>query len=191
MKLWKNSPDKYKAVYFYGRERFSNKEMAYGKRLADYLEGRVEEEDEMIVGLATLLPKYRYMGQMLEQNLETKHGIIRIVGAPDTYDARPLRFREYKTGKRPWSQALVDKSEQITMYCLLLYLKYGKIPKDIWLDWAETTDGRGDGGIALTGNIQSFKTSRRLADILRLAREIERVALEIQKTWREEMKKLS
>ncbi len=123
---------------------------------------------------ASFLPQVpRY--PIFEHPLRATLNSIDLVGYMDTYDPQKNAFREYKTGKRPWTRERVDTHGQLTMYALLLYLSMKLHPKNlvIHLDWLPTKEN-GDFSISLIDPkaIQSFSTSRTLADILRFGTEI-------------------
>lgn len=102
--------------------------------------------------------------------------------------SKKRRIREYKTGgkgKNQWSQKRVDKHDQITFYCLLVYLSEGIRPEDIevHLDWYPTMrDKRFKVCFVddIDNNIVTFKATRTLAQILKFDSEIAKVYKEMQ-----------
>lgn len=77
-----------------------------------------------------------------------------------------LILAEYKTG-RQFTQKMVDSSSQLTFYALLIWLKYGKLPDEIFLHWAKTEIDE-DGELKITGDIKTFETIRTFSDIILL-----------------------
>jgi hypothetical protein len=74
-------------------------------------------------------------------------------------------FREYKTGKIPWTQAKVQKHDQLTFYATALKWSTGKMPEYCDLDWIETKESKtesddfwrgSDKILNVTGRVVSF-----------------------------------
>lgn len=67
-------------------------------------------------------------------------------------------FNEYKTGKNPWTQKMVDDHQQLDFYALIIYLETGVIPK-CKLYWIETEEVKvlGEKKLMYTGHVESFE----------------------------------
>ena len=97
-------------------------------------------------------------------------------------------IREFKTGKKgknQWSQKRADKHDQITFYCLLVYLTEGIRPEEIELniDWYPTTrDKRYKVCFVddIDNQIQTFTTTRTLSQLIKFDSEISKVYKEMQ-----------
>lgn len=177
-KLRKKNPGKYNDIYFFGGKSFTNAGMRFGKIVAEALETG-ETQDPTIKALMSILPRYPRPEHEIKTRVNTNEGVLTLLGKLDTFFMRGKTFREYKTGKTKWTQAKVDKDEQITWYYALVYLEYGHLPeKKAWLDWIETEYEKGEKP-KLTGRIESFETDRTMGDVLELLADIHKVALDI------------
>lgn len=130
----------------------------------------------------TLIERFEKSEYEVRVTLPSPEGKFELFGKLDSYSPKLHSFREYKTGKVPWTQAKVDGSKQITFYCMLLYLAKKKMPKNIYLDWIETEVVNGE--IQSTGNIKTFATTRKVQDVLRLGAEVGKIAREISDDYR-------
>lgn len=176
--LWNHSRNEYIQRYFYGKESFVNDAMIYGKKFAEALETGETGEDEILKMATLAIPRYTISEYRLQATIKTEAGNIPLLGFMDSsYDPPSEGFREYKTGKVPWTQRRVDKHGQLTLYALMIYLNEKKLPKSIHLDWLETENR--DGEVSVTGRIQSFETSRSIGEIIEMTTIIKRTAAEI------------
>ena len=186
--LWKANPDKYVAHYIYGEASHTNDGMDFGSRAAKALETGEVDDDEMINTLVTLLSKYEVMEHEIEVDFKTPHGSFTLLGKLDTFDPKTLMFREYKTGRTPWTLGKARKHGQILQYCAMIYLKYGKLPPMAHLDWAQTAYG--PEGVYLTGEIKTFLVTKTLREVLMYLSEVSVIAYQIHKRYAEELKKI-
>lgn len=162
LNLYENDLDAYRRRYFDGIQQPTNQYLETGKKLADRLETGLETGDEFIEYLAIFLPKYPKIEFEIKANWEE----IPVLGKLDGYNPAGRIIGEYKTGKC-WTQSMVDKSDQLTFYAMLVWLKYKKFPSEIRLHWAKTEiDEYGE--LRITGDIKTFKTIRTLSDIILL-----------------------
>ena len=140
--------------------------MDYGKVVAEALEKEKETDIEDILThtAVSLLPKYDIRDQEIEVEWRSKEGWLKIIGRPDMLDSKTFNFREIKTGKTKWSESKAQKHLQMRWYAMLIYIKYGKILHEAYLDWIETENT--DEGIKPTGRVESFKVVFSLSDIL-------------------------
>lgn len=167
LNLFERSKNAYVDTYLRGLNGFENEAMRVGKRLANRLETDEQTDENIIEHLAIFLPSYPKREFPISVDFEE----IPLFGKLDGFNPWNKKMGEYKTGKR-WTQALVDKSGQITFYTTLVWLKYGKLPSQIDLHWArtETKNNR----IVLTGEIRTFRTQRTMADIILFRGRIKR-----------------
>lgn len=183
IQLWKNDRERYKALYFDNRDelRISNKGMEYGKEVASALE-RGESVDDVVTDTAmSLLPKYDVADKEIKAAMKTKDGEITLLGRPDTMDSITHDFREYKTGRVPWTASKAQNHPQMVFYAMLIYIAYGTKLNHAFLDWIETYE---EGGVVKpTGHIQSFEVRFALRDILDCMAETAKVAKEIEAEW--------
>lgn len=148
-------------------ETFENKYMRFGKMFHKAL--MHETNDKTIERLKLFLPAYK----IREFKIKTTVEKIPILGILDGLNIRRKEFVDYKTGKK-WTQARADKSDQLTFYWLLLWKKFGWLPKQGFICWIETTEIEGD--VCPTGHVQMFRTTRTMADMLSLF-------VRIKKAW--------
>lgn len=155
--------------------------MAFGKKFSDAMQTG-KTDDHSIKAVMPSVPKYEIAEYKLETILETEHGNIHLLGYLDRSRRDPVNgFREYKTGKAPWTQRKADSSGQLTLYNLMIYLKTGKLPLNVNLDWLQTAEL--EGRIYLTGEITTFSTSRTMQEIVEMANRVKRAALEISEQY--------
>lgn len=163
--------EKWYEKYVLGKETPTNKEMAFGSAV-----GKRIETDPVYI------PEVKREATM-EYELKVKMGDIELVGYADSYGEETKVLIEYKTGKGAWTQKRVDDHDQITMYLLMLYLKYKTKPEDVkcHLYWLPTCE-RGDFSLAFCKpfKIHHFETKRTNkqvklfgASIIKLRKEME------------------
>jgi hypothetical protein len=178
--LWKRSPKEYKARYFYGKECFVNKNMKFGKEVAEAFECKEDSEKEIINLLKTAIPKYKNP----EHEFKVDMFGIPLMGIFDSYDPKTHRVIEYKTGLAGWTQRAVDNCDQLRFYALMIYLKHKVIPemKLVWIH----TENKG-GKIGITGDIDQFEAWFNLQNILEMSRDVTKVAKEISEAYEKEL----
>lgn len=181
VQLWQNDPARYRQIYMDGREelRHNNAGMEYGKQVATALEKGTDTDDLLTDSAMLLLPKYDIADQEIRVDMKTRDGVVPIVGRPDTLDSVTKAFREYKTGRHPWTQKKAQEHLQMRFYAMIIYLKYGVVLKEAWLDWIETFDDLDSRKISPTGHVESFKVTFTLKDILETMALTSKVAKEI------------
>jgi len=180
IQLWKNDKERYRKLYYEDRQefRFNNKEMEYGKIVADALEHEKKTDDLLTDAAMLLLPKYDVRDQEIRASINTKDGWIDILGKPDTLNSATKAFREYKTGKGRWTQSRAQNHPQMIFYALLIFVKYKIDLKEAYLDWIETEDT--DQGIQPTGKVKSIRVEFKMSDILKCMAETIQIAKEIE-----------
>ena len=160
--------------------------MSYGSLLADSLEAD-ELSGDLLLDLAmTRLPKYELRDESFIVELKDQEKVIPILAKPDSAKADYSAFYEFKTSTRRWTQTMADESNQITFYAMAMWLKTGKIPKDIELIDVQVAY-QDDGRLAPTGEIFRFPTKRTLVDIIKMTRRVRTAWHEIQKACKEEL----
>lgn len=193
MVLWQRDPKRYKEIYMDDRYELqtSNAGMEYGKVVATALEKGIETNDVLTDSAMILLPKYDIADKEITVDLKTKDGTIPLVGRPDTLDSVSKAFREYKTGKHPWTQKKAQEHLQMRFYAMIIYLKYNKLLTEAYLDWIETEPFEEEvfkgsvlvlhqKGVRPTGHVESFRVVFTLSDILKTMALTTKVAKEIE-----------
>jgi len=158
-----------------------NKYQRFGKEFHEAM--TKETKNKNIERLKLFLPAYKYR----EIEIDTKIEGIPILGIPDGVDRKKKEFGDYKTGKK-WAQSMADKSDQITFYYILLWKKYGWIPKKAFIHWIETTEE--DGELRFTGKIKNFETHRTMRDMLLFFNRIKRSWQGIEVLCNKELSKI-
>lgn len=182
--LWLADKEKYKALYFDERNelRTTNSGQAYGKIVADALENGIPTGDLLTDSATLLLTKYDTADQEIRCDMKTKDSIVPLLIKPDTLDSKTKAFREYKTGKTPWTRKKAQDHIQMKFYAMGIYVAYGVLLKEAYLDWIETAKEL-DGTISPTGRLESFRVTFLLNDILKMMALTTKVAKEIETAW--------
>jgi len=191
LSLWEKDPNLYYQVYVDGIDQFRTKYLELGKRMATALEnGFDEEHDPLFDMVAVFMPSYphkefqipRLVGSGEKSGCKCQKCLARGIEKPiifegvplygklDGFDDKTLTIGEVKTGKK-WTQGMVDQSVQLTFYALLVWLKYKRFPKNIFLHWAKTEEDV-EGNLKLVGDIKTFRTERTLKDFILLSKRI-------------------
>ena len=179
---WNTSPRNYARRYFEGEAGFENAEMRFGKEFADCVEKGIQSENETINLTATIIPRFQKAGVRLDVKLNTIKGVVDLMGYTDTHNNNLSKFKEYKTGVMPWTQAKVDAFKQITFYATMMFLLKNKIPTDIELIWLPTEKSK-HGVINFTGDMHVFKTERTMQQILEMMKAIQHTARDISTAY--------
>lgn len=188
--MWLRSPDRYIRQYIHGDSGINNAAMRFGSRTSSALETGEETGDTLLDTVVALLPHYEKREHEIRVPFETPAGTVDLLGKLDTFGMKKgPRFREYKTGRVPWTQSKANKHKQMPHYGSLIYLKHGVVPTEAWLDWAETEWE--DGELCFTGKMQAFPVKLDLNDILQYLAIASRVAREIDAAYRAELLKMA
>lgn len=181
--LWQSDPQRYKEIYFEGRDEFriSNPGMEYGKIVATALEAGLETDDLLTDTAMSLLVKYDIADKEIVTSFKTKDGEIGVLGRPDTLNSMTHAFREYKTGKIKWTANKAQNHFQMKFYAMLIYLKFGTVLHEAHLDWIQTE--KTDAGIKPTGHVETFKVIFTMNDILNTMALTSKIAKEIELAW--------
>lgn len=180
LSLWEKDPNLYYQIYVDGMDMVRTAYLQLGKRLDEAIQrGKDEFDDPMINYLVTMLPRYPKMQHRIDITFEG----IPLVGVLDGFYPRKLIVGEHKSGKK-WTQSLADKSGQLDFYALLVWKKYGKLPKEIFLHWAKT-DINEDGELYFTGDTKTFVTERKMKDIILIGGRIHKAYKEIEEMWKD------
>jgi len=179
--LWQSNKDRYKKMYFENSEPLDTKYLRFGKSIASSI------EDGTYIGSLPNLVVY----PVVEFKINTKIGDVDILSYIDSYDPEKNIFREYKTGKIPWTQAKVQKHGQLLFYAVALRAITGIAPQHCHLDWIETKEVESSGvwdihekKVELTGKILTFFRELDERELDRMEQEIINVAQEISKEYR-------
>ena len=184
--LWLRDPERYVKQYMLGGDGDKNDRMNFGSKVATAIETGESTGDITIDTLAATIPRYKKSEHEIRATLKTDKGDVVLLGKLDTFCPDTLAFDEYKTGTTKWTQRMAQNHKQLDHYTTLIYLESGKIPPKIRLIHAQTEVV--DGEVSLTGKVTSFEVKKTLSDILQYMAVASRVAKEIDKRYREEIK---
>lgn len=162
-----SSERQYIKTYIYDQPMRENEGMAFGKEVAESLEtgeatGNLQTDIQLLD-----FPKLDVMEYKIEHNIRVGQDIVPILSRIDTAREDLTAFYEYKTGSTSWNQAKADAHGQITFYATAIYELTGKIPEEMKLIWAPT-ERNAENKIVFTGEILHFKTTRTVADIIKM-----------------------
>lgn len=186
MSLFERSPEEWADYYLYDKRPKVSKNMRFGSDLADGLEAGEATGDPLLDLMASKLPKFELMDIPVVAWLKDKKEEIQLLAKPDTCKADYSAFKEYKTSVRKWTQKMVDESNQITFYAMVIWLKTGKIPQDIELVDVQTAYTE-NGGLTVTGEMWRFPTKRSMTDIIKMTARARRTWAGIKKLVEQEL----
>lgn len=183
MMLWLSSPKRYADLYFDRRDelKFTNPGQEFGKMVATSLEEGVDTGDLLTDSATLLIPKYDTADEPIHTEFRTKHGWLKLIGKPDTFDSVTHAFREDKTGKVAWTQKKAQNHPQMIFYAITIWLKYETMNTKAHLDWIETEYV--DGITKPTGHIQTFEVTFTRKDYFEFMSKMVKVASEIELAW--------
>lgn len=174
--LWEMDKEKFRQVYFEGMQ-IETYAMAKGKNMAEAMElGSAVGQDPIIQQGLLLFPQ----DGKAEHEIKVDCGACPILGKIDRFNLKNKTFREYKTGRWPWTQKKVNDHGQITFYYYLIWLKYKVMPKIAWLDWLCTDEQSDD-----YGKVKSFPTVRSMSDLIKMHGRIKRAWMGIRQMAKE------
>lgn len=182
--LWNSSPKSYRKRYILGH-KIETPAMKFGKEVADYLEnpdGTWDILDE--IRIVTPYPER-------EKGIFVKMDGIKLIGYFDGFNKDDKEMADYKVSINKWTQKDADRNEQLTLYSLFCYLKYGWIPesKIHWLEAEKFIDENGL-NYSLTGGLKTFKTKRSLKDLGKMKSKVIRTYEEIKEFYQKEKIKM-
>lgn len=107
---------------------------------------------------------YREPGVYTNQKINNKNALI--VSTP--------AIRDYKTGRKPWTQKRADETGQLTIYLFMLYLEDKIQPEDVecYIDWLPTHYVDGKIAFIEPVTIHTFKTKRTMQQVLAFGQRI-------------------
>jgi len=182
LSCWLSNPNRYFREYFEAGDKLDTKYLRFGKGVAKLIEEGKHK---------TLLPDL-ILYDKPEYEIKTNVLGVPILSYLDTYDSVKNVFREYKTGKLPWTKAKVVKHGQLVFYATALKHSCGKMPEYCDLDWIETKEGsvevsdfwrENEKDINVTGRIVSFHREFDEREIEKMENLIVKVANEISEAY--------
>ncbi len=186
---WLTNPERFRREYFENAEKLDTKYLRFGKGIAELIENGKHKE---------LLPDL-VVYEKPEFEIRVEVAGVPILGYLDGYNPSNNTFGEYKTGKHPWTQAKVQKHDQLTLYATMLKALTGKIPEYCDLHWIETKDGAvqtedfwrtNEKQINCTGKIVTFRREFDEREIDRMEFTVQKVAEDISDAYQEFIKEI-
>ena len=188
--LWKRDPRKYIEKYLHDGAQFTTREMAFGKKMAVALEDEVDSDDNLLNEVIAKIPKLDRQEFPVLAEMKIDGDTLPLYAKLDSAKNDLTAFKEYKTGKQPWTQRRVDEDAQITFYVTAIFILKKEIVRDIELVWVPTYDDLGNSnrtGISPTGEIVRFKTQRTMGQIINEMADMRRVWREIGEACEKEL----
>jgi len=187
--LWYKSPEEFKKRYFLGQPSPTSPYMMFGKEVAEALES----------GSYPLIPRFTHSEFKIEVEVEG----VKILGYLDSFEKDTGKIMEYKSGiphkdgKPRWTQAEVQKLDQLPFYSMLVKEKFSLFKpwvKLVYLEteWCEDTvqeefDGhmldKKVNRLQLNGNITEFNRRIELWEHERMVDWIVRAAEQISDAY--------
>lgn len=183
LSCWKSNPTRYRKEYFENSSKLDTKYLQYGKGIAKLIEDGEHKE---------ILPDLIFYDKP-EYKIKCDVAGIPIISFLDSYNSKENVFREYKTGKIPWTQVKVQRHDQLVFYATALKWNEGKMPEFCDLDWIETVEDGGShedfwrkqsGVVHVTGKIVSFHREFDERETERMEQLIIRTAEEISEAYK-------
>lgn len=149
-------------------------ELEFGKLIDE----RIQEDYKFLPELI----RYR----ILQHKMTGTFNKIPLLGYADTFTPPLHEFfekklvkkgaiRDFKTGRKPWTQKRADETGQLTMYLFMLYLKDKIRPEDVecYIDWLPTHihEGKID-FLTFPPQVHTFKTKRTMQQVLAFGQRI-------------------
>jgi len=182
MTCWISNPTRYRKEYFEAGAKLDTKYLRFGSGIHKMIEDGTYHE---------LLPDLEvYDTHEFEVRVEVND--IPTLSYIDSYDEVNNVFRDTKTGKIPWTQAKVQKHDQLVFYATTLKQLTGKMPEYCHLDWIQTKEGEreeesglhNDRQINVTGLVKSFKREFDIRELERMEDLIVKTANEISDAYK-------
>jgi hypothetical protein len=185
MILIEKDPKAYIDRYLYEIETPSNKGQRLGKEISEGIEEGKLTGDIGKDLLISLVPKLELCNE--EIKVKTSTGVP-ILSKIDSISKDYKEFYEHKSGPQgSWSKAKADTWDQITFYCMAIYLKKGFIPKAKLIHIITEVD---NGDKVLTGETKEYKTTRTKMDIIKMQVRIKKAWDKIEKVIGDEITSL-
>lgn len=91
-------------------------------------------------------------------------------------------FREFKTGKTPWTQDRAENHWQLYFYSILIEAETGKLPEKCYLDWIVTEEDE-EWIIKPTWEIKTFEVKIEKRKITKMKKDLPKIFENMQKMY--------
>ncbi len=186
---WQSSPERFRREYFENGKKLDTKYLRFGGAIAKLIE---EGKHKEILPDLVVYPKPEF-------EIRCEVAGVPMLAYLDGYDPEKNVFGEYKTGKIPWTQAKVQKHDQLVVYAAMLKQLTGKLPEYCDLYWIETKEGAkevedfwrsNEKEVNVTGRIIPFHREFDEREIDRMEFVIQKAAEEISEAYQEFIKEI-
>lgn len=181
--LWKSSKYQFYKRYVLGEDNLRLDAFDKGKEFSEFKEtGEIPRYsvDPLLEQVGNEVPSLGLMEHKLKVKLD-EHELLCYI---DSCELDLTEFFEYKTGKNPWNQKIVNEHEQLDFYALCIYIKSNEtiIPKATlyWIETEEIELPNGETVLRYTGYIEKFERTFTIDDIINMGVKITQVLQEIE-----------
>ncbi len=205
MNCWLTNKARFRKEYFEDGDRLDTKYLRFGKGFAALREALknnptiidkkewtlrefgIDITDENVQEALSKLPTY----EISEFEIRCNVAGVPILSYLDGYNKTTNDFGDDKTGKNPWTQAKVQKHDQLVFYATALKWSMGKMPDSCDLHWIETEEKVSEEAdfwdkkkeLCFTGRVVSFHREFDEREIERMEQLIIRCAQEISEAY--------
>ncbi len=156
LSLFLKSKREFYKRYVLGTKQIPNKYFDKGKEFAEFKETGQRPhfcDDPLLETVANAVPALKLQEEKIELEVEG----FKFLLYTDSSDGVGNIFYEYKTGKVPWTQEMVDTHFQLDFYAFMIWTKYKTIP-ECRLYWIETEEVEinGENKLRYTGYVEHF-----------------------------------
>lgn len=180
--LWKSSKLQFYKRYVLGDDLRLDA-FDKGKEFGEYKEtGEIPHycSDPLLEQVGSEVPSL----DVMEHKLELMLGDIKLLMFLDSSRLDLTHFDEYKTGKNPWTQKMVNEHEQLDFYALGCYLVNGQttIPTATlyWIETEEVEMPDGSKELRYTGKVEKFERTFTEEDIVNIGAKITQTVADIE-----------
>lgn len=182
MNCWLTNKARFRKEYFENGDKLDTKFLQFGKGIAVMIEEGKHKD---------ILPDL-VVYEIPEYEIRCDVAGVPILSYLDGYNPSNNEFGEYKTGKIPWTQAKVQKHDQLVFYATALKWKNGVMPTCCDLYWIETREQLTEHAefwdnkkeLNVTGRIRPFHREFDEREIERMEQLIIRSANEISDAYK-------
>lgn len=165
------NPEKWYQGYVLGIKDPPSKEMIFGSMV----DRRIQTDLEFLPELE------RY--PIMQHKMQPVYEGIPLIGLADHWSPFEKRLADDKTGRVAWTKKKADETGQLTLYAAMLYLEEGIKPEEIefairWLPTVLTDNGMVQ--FADPFEIQHFKSTRSMVDILKMLGKVKKTVKEME-----------
>lgn len=139
--------------------------MVFGKKMAL---AREKGEDDELDHVMMFMPKYPHREHEMTVSVKVDGRAVKLLGIFDGVDFRRHIVADDKTGAKRWTQAMADRSEQLTWYAMIYFMQIGVVPQ-LRIHWIETIKPLpyvAPDIIRATGKSETLETSRTPKDFV-------------------------